>query len=96
MQYQYPLQNMVPQFSPPAPSTEFQAYRSARLMPCLSAKAAHQSPSCACPYSLHVAMALPAWFGSGAGTGVLVGPAIVVDVVVVVPPLLEETPTQYA
>lgn len=65
-------------------------------------KAEHQSLDGAWAYSLHVAIALPAWFGDGAATGPLVGVGVdngaEVEVipeppVVVALPLV---PTQYA
>lgn len=65
-------------------------------------KAAHQSPDGAWAYLLQVAMAFPAWFGSGAAKGPLVGveAAAVEDTdvvaLLVVAPLLSLVLTQYA
>lgn len=63
-QYHSLAQNELPQFSPLVPSTLFQAYSCAGVMPFCVAKSEHPMPPIASAYLLHVLM-IPDWVGPG-------------------------------
>jgi len=69
-QYHSLAQNELPQFSPVVPSTLFQAYSCAGVMPFCVAKSEHPMPLVASAYLLHVLM-IPDWVGPGADTDVV-------------------------
>ena len=69
-QYHSSAQNELPQFSPLVPSTLFQAYSCAGVMPFWVAKSEHPMPPVASAYLSHVLM-IPDWVGPGADTDVV-------------------------
>jgi hypothetical protein len=69
-QYDSLAQNELPQFSPLVPSTLFQAYSCAGVMPFCVAKSEHPMPPVASAYLLHV-LIIPDWVGPGVDTDVV-------------------------